>query len=143
MLRITSVVCFLLASAALAAEPEGDLKAFQGTWVLAEATLAGRDHSDDFKAMKLTVTGEKYEVGFGMVSDKGTIKLDSAKKPKLIDLTTTKEGAFKGHTLPGIYELKDDTIVLCLEAEKTDRPTKFEAPEKTRIMLFTFKREKK
>jgi uncharacterized protein (TIGR03067 family) len=78
-----------------------------------------------------------------MISEKGTIKLDPTKKPKQIDLTTEQKGAFKGHTLPGIYELKDDTVVLCLEANKTDRPTKFEAPEMTRLMLFTFKREKK
>lgn len=143
MLRFASIACFVLASATLAAEPEADLKALQGTWVLAEATLEGRDHGEDFKEMKLKVNGDKYEVGFGMVSDKGTIKLDSTKKPKQIDLTTTKDGPFKGHTLPGIYEFKDDTVVLCLEANKTDRPTKFEAPAKTRLMLYTFKREKK
>ena len=143
MKRCLACALLFVASAALAAEPEGDLKALQGTWVLAEATLAGHDHGDNFKEMKLKVDGDKYEVGFGMILEKGTIKLDSAKKPKQIDLTTEKKGAFKGHTLPGIYELKDDTVVLCLEADKTDRPTKFEAPEKTRIMLFTFKREKK
>jgi uncharacterized protein (TIGR03067 family) len=143
MKRCLACAFLLFASTALAAEPDDDLKAFQGTWVLADATLAGRDHIDDFPGMKLKVDGDKYEVGFGMILEKGTIKLDSAKKPKQIDLTTGKDGAFKGHTLPGIYELKDDTIVLCLEANKTDRPTKFEAPEKTRIMLFTFKREKK
>ena len=143
MLRIASAACLLLASAALAAEPEGDLKVLQGTWSITDAMLAGRDHIDDFKEMKLKVTGDQYEVGFGMVWEKGTLKLDSAKKPKQIDLTTTKEGTFKGRNLPGIYELKDDTIVLCIEADKTERPAKFEAPEKTRLMLLTFKRDKK
>jgi uncharacterized protein (TIGR03067 family) len=143
MLRFTFATCFLVASVALAAEPEGDLKALQGTWSITDAMLAGRDHIDDFKEMKLKVTGDQYEVGFGMVWEKGTLKLDSAKKPKQIDLTTTKEGAFKGRNLPGIYELKGDTIVLCIEENKTERPTKFEAPEKTRLMLLTFKRDKK
>lgn len=143
MLRLTTAAFVLLASGALAAEPEGDLKAFQGTWVVAEATLAGRDHTDDFKDMKLTVTGEKYRIDFEKNSEKGTIKLDPAKKPRWINLSTDKDGAFKGRNLPGIYELKGDTIVLCLEADKPDRPTKFEAPEKTRLMLFTWKREKK
>jgi uncharacterized protein (TIGR03067 family) len=143
MLRVTTVACLLLTSTVLAAEPEGDLKAFQGTWVVAEATLAGRDHTDDFKDMRLKITGEKYEIAFDTNSDKGAIKLDSTKKPKQIDLSTQPGGPFKGRNLPGIYELKGDTIVLCLEADKTDRPTKFEAPEKTRFMLFTLKREKK
>ncbi len=93
--------------------------------------------------MKLTVTGEKYVIDFGENSDKGTIKIDSGKKPKQIDITTRKDGPFKGRTLPGIYEFKGDLLVLCLNSEKPDRPTKFEAPEKTPLMLLTFKRQKK
>jgi uncharacterized protein (TIGR03067 family) len=143
MLTLSLASFGLLTSAALAAEPEGDLKAFQGTWVVAEATLAGRDHTDDFKDLKLTITGEKFTIDFEKNSDKGTIKLDPTKKPRQIDLSTDKDGPFKGRNLPGIYELKGDTIILCLEADKTDRPTKFEAPEKTRFMLFVLKREKK
>ena len=143
MTRSLACAFLLVASVALAAEPEGDLKALQGTWSITDAMLAGRDHIDDFKEMKLKVTGDKYEVGFGTVREKGTLKLDPAKKPKQIDLTTTKEGPFMGRNLPGIYELKGDTIVLCIEADKTERPTKFEAPEKTRLMLLTFKRDKK
>jgi uncharacterized protein (TIGR03067 family) len=132
-----------MASAAPAAEPEGDLKALQGTWVIAEANLAGRDHLDDFKGMKLVVTGDKYAIDFGKNSEKGTIKLDAAKTPKQIDLTTRADGPFKGRDLPGIYELKGDRVVLCLNSEKPDRPAKFEAKEKTPIMLLTFAREKK
>ena len=143
MLRFAFATCLLFASVALASEPEGDLKALQGTWSITDAMLAGRDHIDDFKEMKLKVTGDQYEVGFGMVREKGTLKLDSTKKPKQIDLTTTKDGTFKGRNLPGIYELKGDTIVLCIEENKPERPAKFEAPEKTRLMLLTFKRDKK
>ncbi len=143
MTRAAPVLIFLLSSAAVAAEPEGDLKTLQGAWVIAEANLAGRDHIDDFAGMKLTVTGENYEIDLPKNAVKGTIKLDSAKKPKQIDLTTSKDGPFKGRNLPGIYEFKDDTVVLCLNSEKPNRPTAFEAKEKTPIMLLTFKREKK
>jgi uncharacterized protein (TIGR03067 family) len=143
MLRCAIGSVFLLSSVALAAEPEGDLKRLQGVWVIEAATLAARDHIDDFEGMKLKVTGEKYEIDFGENSDKGTIKLDESKKPKQIDLTTSEKGPFKGRNLPGIYEFKGDTIVLCLNSEKQDRPTKFEAPAKTPLMLLTFKREKK
>src|SRR5436305_9820099 len=88
MKRSLACAFLLVASGALAAEPEGDLKALQGTWVLAEANLAGRDHLDDFKGIKLSVSGENYVIDFGKNSDKGTLKLDAAKKPKQIDLTT-------------------------------------------------------
>jgi uncharacterized protein (TIGR03067 family) len=144
MFRFCSgAVVVFVASVALGAEPEGDLKALQGAWVIEEATLAGRDHKADFKGMKLTVTGEKYTVTINDITQNGTIKLDSTKTPKQIDLSTNQGLPFKGRNLPGVYELKGETVVLCLNAEMPERPTKFEAPEKTSLMLLTFKREKK
>ena len=143
MLRLASAFVLLLASAALAAEPDEELKKFQGKWVIAAANLAGKDHIDLFAGMKLTVTGADYAIDFTDNSDKGTIKLDPGKTPKQIDLSTRKDGPFKGRNLPGIYEFKNDTVVLCLNSEKQKRPTKFEAPEKTPIMLLTFRREKR
>ena len=86
---------------------------------------------------------DPFAIDFAENSDKGTITLDPAKKPKRIDLTTRNGGPFKGRNLPGIYEFNGDTIVLCLNSENPGRPEKFEAPEKTRLMLLTFKREKK
>lgn len=127
-----------------AAEPPADLKPFQGKWVLAAATLGGRDHLDDFKGLTLTVDGDKYVVTVGPNTDKGTITLDVGKSPKHITLASSeKTGPFKGRTMPGIYEFKDDKLTVCLNSEKDDRPTKFEAPEKTPVMLFVFEREKK
>jgi uncharacterized protein (TIGR03067 family) len=143
MFRIPLICVVFVCSAALGAEPDTDLKLFQGEWVIAEATLADRDHLDDFKGMKLTVTGEKYVIDFGNNSDNGMLTLDSAKKPKQIDITTRKDGRFKGRTLQGIYEFKGDKLVLCLNTEQPDRPTAFEAKEKTPMMLLTFAREKK
>lgn len=128
----------------LAADPSPDLKSFQGKWVLSAATLGGRDHLDDFKGLALTVDGDKYVVTVGPNTDKGTITLDTAKDPKHITLASSeKTGPFKGRTMPGIYEMKDGKLILCLNSEKDDRPTKFDAPEKTPLMLFVFEREKK
>jgi uncharacterized protein (TIGR03067 family) len=146
MLRITLASVLLLSSAALCVEPDADLKSFEGVWILEDAVLAARDHKEDFKGMKLTVTGEKYTIDFPGNPDndeRGTLKIDSAKKPKQIDITTREKGPFKGRTLPGIYEFKGDLVVLCLNSEKPDRPTKFEAPAKSPLMLLTFKKQKK
>src|SRR5262245_35019725 len=145
-LRIAVAATFLFSSAALAAEPDADLKTFEGVWILEDAVLAARDHKEDFKGMKLTITGDKYTIEFpGSTdnSDKGTLKIDSKQKPKQIDITTRKDGPFKGRTLPGIYEFKGDLVVLCLNSEKSDRPAKFEAPAKSPMMLLTFKKQKK
>lgn len=128
----------------LAADPSADLKPFQGAWVLASATLGGRDHKADFQGLTLTVDGDKYTVSVGPNTDKGTITLDATKEPKQITLASSeKAGPFKGRTMPGIYELKDGKLTVCLNSEKDDRPAKFEAPEKTPLMLMVFEREKK
>lgn len=134
----------LALSLLLTADPSADLKPFQGKWVLSAATLGGRDHLDDFKGLALTVDGDKYVVAVGPNTDKGAITLDATKDPKQITLASSeKTGPFKGRTMPGIYEIKDGKLTLCLNSEKDDRPTKFDAPEKTPLMLFVFEREKK
>jgi uncharacterized protein (TIGR03067 family) len=143
MLRIALVALLFAFSVALAAEPEDELKQFEGVWLIEAAELAGRDHLLDFKGMKMTISGEKYVIDFAENSDKGTIKIDATKKPKQIDLTTGAKGPFKGRNLVGIYEFKGSTVVLCINSEMPDRPAKFEAPEKTKLMLLTFKRAKK
>jgi uncharacterized protein (TIGR03067 family) len=137
-------LCLILSSLTPAADPSADLKPFQGKWVLSAATLGGRDHLDDFKGLTLTVDGDKYVVTVGPNTDKGAITLDAGKSPKHVTLASSeKTGPFKGRTMPGIYEFKDDTLTICLNSEKDDRPAKFAAPEKTPIMLFVFEREKK
>lgn len=144
-MHAVALAALLLAPAAdPPADPPADRKAFQGSWVLVSATLGGRDHLDDFKGLTLTVDGEKYTVVVGPNTDKGTISLDETKSPKHITLASSeKAGPFKGRTMPGIYEFKNGQLTVCLNSEKDDRPAKFEAPEKTPLMLFVFGREKK
>lgn len=133
-----------VAALAVAAAPaDADRAALRGTWVLEAATLEGRDHADDFRGMKLILDGDRYTLDFEKNTDKGTFTLDPTKTPKRIDVRSA-EGPFKGKTLPGIYELKGDTLRVCLDGDgKADkRPTAFEAPGTTRNMLLTFRREK-
>jgi len=143
MFRAAVAVVGFAAAVAVAADPKEELKALEGVWVLDAATLAGRDHLDDFQGFKLTITGEKYTIDLGPNSDHGTLTIDPTKSPKTIDITTRKDGPFKGRTLPGIYQLKDGKLIVCCDSEAKARPTAFEAKEKTTVMLFTLKREKK
>jgi len=138
------VLTAALAALAVAAAPaDADRAAVRGTWLLEAATLEGRDHTDDFRGMKLILDGDRYTLDFDTNTDKGTFTLDATKSPKRIDVRSA-EGPFKGKTLPGIYELKGDTLRLCLDGDgKADkRPTAFEAPGTTRNMLLTYRREK-
>lgn len=115
-----------------------ELKALEGTWVIEAATLAARDHKMDFETMKLTITGDKYTIELGDNREEGTITVDASHEPKWIDLTTKPGGFFKGRTLPGIYTIEKGKLVICCNSEKPDRPTAFDAKEKTPFMLFTF-----
>jgi uncharacterized protein (TIGR03067 family) len=126
---------------AAAADP--DPKPLAGMWAIHAATLGGRDHLDDYKGMVLKIDGTKYDVGFGMVKDEGTFKLGEAKEHKTIDLKTKDGGLFKGRTMPGIYKIDGDKLTICVNTETQDRPTTYEAPAQTQIMLLTFVREKK
>lgn len=136
-------VVLLIAGTTFAADKDAELKSLEGTWVLDAATLDGRDHALDFDGMKLILKGTDYAIEFGNNSDKGTITIDLAKSPKWIDIKTGEKGPFKGKTLPGIYKLEGDKLVLCCHADAEKRPSDFDAKSKTRNMLLTYKREKK
>ena len=58
-LPVITVAFLLLVPSVPAADPDAELKAFQGKWVLEAATLAGRDHLEDFKGLTLTVTDSR------------------------------------------------------------------------------------
>jgi len=133
----------LLVATALGADTEADLKALEGTWVLDAATMDGRDHTENFAGMKLTLKGNQFAIDFAENSDKGTFTIDGSKSPKWIDIKTGENGPFKGKTLPGIYKLDGDKLTLCCHADAKTRPEEFEAKAKTRNMLLTYKREKK
>lgn len=122
---------------------DSDPKPLAGTWSIHAALLGGRDHLEDYQGMTLAVDGNKYVVGFGTVKDEGTLTVGTTKEHKTIDLKTKPDGLFKGRTMPGIYKIDGDKLTICVNTEKSDRPTKYEAPEKTPLMLLTFVREKK
>lgn len=142
-MRAVVLLALLLAGSTPAADPHAEVKALAGVWRLQAATLDGRDHTEDFTGMTLTLTGTAYVIDFAENSDRGTFTLNPAKAPKWIDIRTGDKGPFKGLTLPGIYKLEGDQLTLCLHADGQTRPTEFTAPQKTRNMLLTYKREQK
>jgi RNA polymerase sigma factor (sigma-70 family) len=64
-------------------------------------------------------------------------KLDAAKDPKQIDLTTPD-----GKVMPAIYRMRFDTLELCFDDDGKTRPTEFASREGSRQGLWILKRVK-
>jgi uncharacterized protein (TIGR03067 family) len=119
-----------------AAAAKAAAAALQGTWIL--TTVNGEPLSEE---LALTIAGDKYHqtVG-GTVNERGTIKIDTTKKPMTIDLVIA-EGSDAGKTQLGIIEVTGDTI-----RGNLDRPGAAQRPSDFNIkdgaIMFVGKRKK-
>lgn len=97
------------------------IDAFQGKWAI--ASIGDQQIPAEAEAF-LVFKGDKYEQWTGAnVDERGSIKLDTTKKPMWIDLIIT-EGQSAGTTQPGVYEITGDTMSLTLaNPGETARPT--------------------
>jgi uncharacterized protein (TIGR03067 family) len=121
MRQAVSLAAAVLLAAGLAAQtakpptPAGTLKSAQGTWVV--NTFNGQPSGEGTVA--LIITGEKYAQSVnGAVNERGTLKIDPAKKPMTIDLTI-QEGDDAGKLQLGLVEIAGDTMTLKLAVPGT------------------------
>jgi uncharacterized protein (TIGR03067 family) len=101
-----------------------DLVPLQGTWVI--TSVNGQDLAAAGASMTLTIAADKYtQTVNGTVNERGTLKLDTAKKPIAIDLIIT-EGDDANKTQVGVVEVSGATMKLKLALPgQTTRPTDF------------------
>ncbi|MGD9721767.1 MAG: TIGR03067 domain-containing protein [Pirellulales bacterium] len=66
----------------------------------------------------------------------GDVKLDTSKSPKTIDLDVN------GRVLHGIYQLDGDTLKMCYNLTRDDRPTEFVSTPDSGLIVVIHKREK-
>ena len=93
------------------------------------------------RALALEKSGDKWTVRVdGQVVQAGTHKFNPAKKPAQVDAVVT-EGEDKGNTMLGIYELKADTLKVCFDPKRKERPADFTS--KAGRMTAVVEREKK
>lgn len=140
VLLIASVVA--LAPALLAQEKPAAGKgvpALQGVWGV--VSINGKPIADGGMAMTLTITGENYTQAInGNVNEKGTIKVDTSKKPMTIDFTIL-EGDDAGKPQVGALEVSGDTLTMKLsQPGSTVRPASMDAEEG--FFLVTAKKSK-
>jgi uncharacterized protein (TIGR03067 family) len=146
MSRFLAVAALSFGLAAAVADDKAgkdELEKFTGTWKGVSVVRDGKDvPKPEAEAVRLVVAGEKYTLTEGSEAIEGTHKLDPTKKPKEIDAVRTK-GPNKGVTLRGVYELTDDTFVVCFAAPGKDRPKELKAEGGPGLRVLAFKREKK
>ena len=145
---LIGMACLLIAGVRVADTAADELAKLKGDWkVMSKATFVlNPDSLKPFRmdrnnwADSVHFDGEK--VKFLVKGDKHselTVKLDPANSPKTIDLV------LDGKTWMGIYELKDDTLKMCL-LEGKERPTDItgakHATGKVAFIAYTLKRSK-
>lgn len=117
MKRTLALVVMLTFGAALVAQqPPADaaktLAAFQGRWII--STINGKSIAGAGGEMALTITGDSYaQVVDGTVVERGTLKIDTTRKPMTIDLMI-KEGDDAGKAQVGLIEVAGDMMTLHL-----------------------------
>jgi uncharacterized protein (TIGR03067 family) len=131
-----------LVPAARADDKADDWKGLKGTWKVEKAIFMGNESTDMFGTLILTIEEGKYAVDFRGQEEKGTIKLDPAKKPKQMTIQPT-EGTNKEMTFLAIYELSGDTLKVCYDLGGKEAPAAFESKAGTLTLLITYKRDKK
>jgi uncharacterized protein (TIGR03067 family) len=132
----------LVAALAWSQDTAGEQKALEGTWIPSAAEIAGQPFPEELrKKTKLVVAGDKYTVHVGDTVDRGTVKIDTSKKPKTMDIIGA-EGPNKGKTFLAIYELNGDTLRVCYNLGGKERPAEFKTTKDSLVFLATYQRAK-
>ena len=140
-MRGVAGVALAVGLCAAADKPAKELEPFQGTWAVESITRDGAAVPEDqAQRLVLVVKGNERLVKDGDdVKSKATFTVDSAKSPKVMDITVS-DGPLAGKTLRGIYELKGDTLTICLALEGDGRPDDLTAKEGSGRLLQVYKK---
>jgi uncharacterized protein (TIGR03067 family) len=123
--------------------------ALNGTWKPTASERGGEPQNrDEMERHALKFDGDKFTIfrdGDSFIS--GTYKVDTSKQPAEIDMTienNADNADDNGKIVRGILELSGDELKWCTGGPRTEqRPTEFKTAEGSRVMMITFKREKK
>jgi uncharacterized protein (TIGR03067 family) len=119
-------------------DAKADPSKVEGDWVAESYVLGGKETERE--------KGKVFRFADGKITIvKGEIigyKLDAKANPPQIDLIPIFAPTEK--PILGIYKVEGDTLVICFpKGGRAERPTKFESPAGSEIVLLTLKREKK
>ena len=144
-------------SAAPAPPAPDDAAQLQGKWKPVSAKGAGQEApAEELGKVRFVIEGNKLSIrGEDRPDEAFSFTLDPTKLPKEIDLTalnkegkpsilrTTSNDPGTKDVRKGIYSLEGDTLKICIADDHTTaRPTDFEAPKGSELMVVTLRREK-
>jgi uncharacterized protein (TIGR03067 family) len=136
MTSLLLTVAFVVAAPA-PKDAKADPGRIEGDWLVQSYVLGGNDEGHD-KQVVFTFADGRLKVGS---EPEMAYRLDPKADPPRIDLI---QGTRKQKTIPGIYKFDGDALVICFPHNgDAGRPTTFESPRDTRIVLVTLKRNKK
>ena len=132
----TAALCALVLGQSQARAADPDVAALQGKW-LVESFAYNGSPVEAMQGATREIKDDKYSLTpTAGEAINGTIKVDSTKKPKQIDLDVN------GRTLKGIYEIQGEMLKLCYRLNGDERPTEFDSKPDSGAVLVIHRRAK-
>ena len=124
--------------------PRSDLDMLQGTWVMASMETEGHEAApEDIKDLTAVYDGNRLTLAPGIESGgAGIVTLAADRTPRAIN-TWDQDGPYADQTVPGIYELKGDTLRLAFARPGEERPKEFTTKSGTAFLVCVYKRQNK
>jgi uncharacterized protein (TIGR03067 family) len=138
------MLAMILACALTAGEDaKTDLAKMQGSWSVVSGESDGAAESARLNSVTtFTFQDDQLSIKIlGRSFARASLTLDPAKKLKELNAKNT-EGAAKGYTLKGVYELEGDNLKICWGMKGGPRPTGFTTSAGSGRRLWVLKREK-
>ena len=128
----------LMLTTSIAGDDKEESKALDGTWRPATAEIAGKPMPEQIvKSIKLILKDDRYTALVGEQKDEGTVKRDTSKSPRTMDITSTQ-----GRTMLAIYKLNGDTLTVCYDLSGKEYPKEFKTKPQSQLYLVEYKRDK-
>jgi uncharacterized protein (TIGR03067 family) len=127
-----------------AEEPATEL---EGTWKASYLEEGGREVPRKTYEVKFVIHNGTLELSgrrdFLPFEGEGTLVLDTHKKAKEITIRfVTPFGDPLGKPVPGIYELTDDALKVCLDMSGKKRPEAYKSGSSSDIVVLVLKKDK-
>jgi uncharacterized protein (TIGR03067 family) len=118
-----------------------DLDQLQGTWTIVSMEREGEAAAtEELEGLTCVYENDLFTLKKNDQPRRlGIITLDASRSPKAIN-TWDLNGPYTDATVPGIYELKGDTLRLCFSRPGAGRPTEFSTKSGGGLLLVVYKK---